>query len=309
MNPPADPSPDSAALRAEIDQTRRRMDQTIDALGERFHGRHLVDEALHFFRNQTQNGNMNKFKDTLTRSANSAARSVVETVKSDPIPIALVGAGVALYLYNRARSGQSSLRESDYRDYRHQVSDENDFGWDDPRGKQDGGDFRGEEGGSEGDSGSGVGQRLHQAGERVKEKAQAAVDATREMGEQVADRSRRLYRNSRERVAETIETHPLETGLVCLALGLVAGIALPASGRVRRQVARPARALRRRADSMIASGRQVIRSAADAARDEAKAQGLTLDPSKSRGPRQAETSGSAQGGGEQAQLPREAPSY
>jgi len=226
---------------------------------------------------------MNKFKDTLTRSADATARTVAETVKSNPIPIALVGAGVALYLYNRSRGGSQYPEEEDFRDYRFQGSTENDFGWDERR--EASGSVEPSQGSSAGQK---VGQRLQEVGERVRDEAKAAVDATRDMGAQVAERSRQLYRDSRDRVASTIESHPLETGLMLLALGLVAGVALPTSAKVRRQIRPQARALRRRAGSVMSGGRQVLRRATEAARDEAKSQGLTLE-SKSKQPQQVET--------------------
>ena len=37
---------DPEAIRSDIDVTRRRMDDTIDALGDRMQPRHLIDEVL-----------------------------------------------------------------------------------------------------------------------------------------------------------------------------------------------------------------------------------------------------------------------
>src|SRR4051812_45822405 len=100
-NPPPDPSAQPEAIRSQIDETRHRMDETIDALGQRFSGRHIVDEALHFVRSQTEKGNMSQFKNKIKDSASSAAQSVTDTVKSNPMPLVLVGAGIAWYLYSR----------------------------------------------------------------------------------------------------------------------------------------------------------------------------------------------------------------
>src|ERR1043166_4172936 len=90
------------AIRSEIDTTRRRMDQTIDALGQRLKGRHLLDEVIGFFRPKDGSSAaiegdtmMEKIKD----SAGSAANAVVDTVKRNPIPTVLIGAGVAWAVY------------------------------------------------------------------------------------------------------------------------------------------------------------------------------------------------------------------
>jgi hypothetical protein len=260
MNPPPDQPPASKAIRAEIDQTRQRMDETIDALGERLKGRHLVDEALHFFRTQTQNGNMNKFKDTFVRSADSAAHSVIDAVKTNPVPLALIGAGVAVYLWNRSHShaAQWSPREADFRDYGYQEAGFGEVEY------------------APEDRVPGVGERLGEIGNRVKSQAHDVAQSARDMGAQAVERSRELYRQGRERAASTVNQHPLETGLALLAVGLLAGMALPTSEKVRRQVAPRARALEQRARAVVVGGRQVIRSAAAAARDEAEAQGFPL---------------------------------
>ena len=37
---------ETEAIRSEIDTTRHRMDETINALGQRLKGRHLLDESV-----------------------------------------------------------------------------------------------------------------------------------------------------------------------------------------------------------------------------------------------------------------------
>ena len=44
------------AIRSDIDVTRRRMDDTMDALGERLQPRHLLDEVLGYFRGNSSEG-------------------------------------------------------------------------------------------------------------------------------------------------------------------------------------------------------------------------------------------------------------
>jgi ElaB/YqjD/DUF883 family membrane-anchored ribosome-binding protein len=105
----------------------------------------------------------------------------------------------------------------------------------------------------------------------------------RERAQELGDRSRQLYRQGRQRVASTIEERPLESGLVCLAVGLIAGLALPTSPRLRRTVAPRARQLRQRAGDMVERGRVVIHRAAEAAKSEAEAQGFSLSRAPGNG--------------------------
>jgi len=271
MNPPTEPAPESEAIRSQIDETRHRMDETIGALGERLSGRHLVDEALHFFRTQNENGNMNKFTQKISTSANTAARSVVDTVKANPLPIALIGAGVAWYFYNQSRRGATNGSYSDPEGYGNYYGesyarDASDLGI----SAQDVAEPRG------------LKAKAGQLQERSKEALQAASEKIQDMGGQVreraqelGDRSRELYREGRQRVVSTIEQHPLESGLVCLAAGLIAGLAVPTSPRLRRTIAPRARQLRQRAGEVVERGRVVIHRAAEAAKTEAEAQGFT----------------------------------
>jgi hypothetical protein len=272
MNPSPNPS-DPRRIRAQIDETRQRMDETIDALGRRFQGRHLVDEALHFVRTQTENSNMTQIANRLKTSADTAVHSVVDTVKANPIPTALIGAGVAWYLYSQTQ------RNPDAEAYT----------YDDPiRGYRD-------EPYASGDSDVGqpvagepesVGERLREKAGQLRERSREAVASARERlhtaGERagalkarVRTRSQVLLRQGRQRVTSTIDQHPLESGLACLALGVILGIALPTSQRVRSKVAPGARQLRDKSREMIERGRNVARTAAHAAREEAEAQGLT----------------------------------
>lgn len=286
MNPPPDFSDNSDVIRSEIEQTRHRMDETIDALGERLQGRHLLDEALHFFRIQQENGNMTKIKNKLSNSAESALHSVVDTVKSNPMPIALIGAGVAWYIYAQSRQRNRDV-DYDYDDYSrgdygdlHYASVASSPGEPEEFSSPSEGNLT-EVSNQQENKGQGIKERLHEGtselGARAQEKVRAAGERVGEIGRQVKDRSEEIYRRGRERVATTVHEHPLETGLVCLAVGLIGGLLLPTPERLRRAVAPKARELRERAQDMMNRGRQVIASGAEAAKAEARAQGISLD--------------------------------
>lgn len=271
MNPSGSTS-DPRALRAQIDQTRQRMDHTIDALGQRFSPRHLADEALGYIRNQTENGNMRKFTNQLTHSADTAVHSVVDTVKANPIPAALIGAGIAYYFYaQRQHDGSSAFTDEGY------AGEESYYG----QMSESGGSLRERIGEKAGDIKERSREALHQAGEKVqhagefvRERAQQVTDRARERAQVVGQRTRQLAQQGRERVVSTIDHHPLESGLACLALGLIAGLALPTSPRVRRRLRPRAEQMRHRAEEFVERGKTVARTAVAAAKNEAQAQGL-----------------------------------
>lgn len=118
------PVSEADALRTDIEMTRQRMDDTIEALGERMRGRHLIDEAIGFFRNhpeatsQTTTRVKEKFSQTagkVSESAGAAANAVIETVKQNPLPFLLITAGAAWLAFSASRSRRSEY-ETDFDD-------------------------------------------------------------------------------------------------------------------------------------------------------------------------------------------------
>jgi hypothetical protein len=103
--------------------------------------------------------------------------------------------------------------------------------------------------------------------------------AAKQKAAQIGERASQTYDRTRQRVATTAEQHPLEVGLACLATGLIAGLALPTPGPIQRRIGPAAERLRERTKEagreMMAKGRHVAQAAVGAAKEEAKAQGLT----------------------------------
>src|SRR5436305_1122918 len=86
------------ALRSDIDVTRRRMDDTMDQIGDRLQPRHLLDEILGMFRGDGGQDGPNRAQELgkkLSRSAGSVANTVVESIKENPMPALVIGAGIA----------------------------------------------------------------------------------------------------------------------------------------------------------------------------------------------------------------------
>jgi ElaB/YqjD/DUF883 family membrane-anchored ribosome-binding protein len=332
MNHEADKQAD--ALRSDIDVTRQRMDDTIDSLGERLQPRHLLDEVAGWFRGETAEGDsrLNQLRDKVSRGANQAAQSVVETVKANPVPALLIGAGVAWMIYESTRDKAPRRSGRDYRDGQRDFDP--DLYYDRPL------EYPPEYGaGESGDNGeSKLGQLKEKASEltddlkekaadvagtvkekvselgqqtrekfsnvkdRAGEKLQAAKQRAAQLGAQVKDKAGVAYARTRERVVTTADQHPLETGLACLAAGLVAGLLLPTPARVDRVAGPTASRLRQRArqagTEAFDKGRRVVRAATDAAKSEADAQGLT--PARLRDSAQAVAQSAGEAAGDTA---------
>jgi hypothetical protein len=95
----------------------------------------------------------------------------------------------------------------------------------------------------------------------------------------VRDKTKETYEQTKDRVVETADEHPLEVGLIALAAGLIAGLALPTPNAVNRTVGPAADRLRERTRQagadVVRKGKRVAEAAVTAVKDEAKAQGLT----------------------------------
>ncbi|MDF3057202.1 MAG: hypothetical protein K0R17_1417 [Rariglobus sp.] len=283
MKSQSDSRPDETeAIRAEIDTTRHRMGETIDALGRRLKGRHLLDEALHLLRKQQENGNMTKLKNRISESAGTAYHSVVDTIKSNPVPVALVGAGVGWIIYERVRSQQAGS-EIKFEENRTLRPYENAFSPGAAAGAC-GGPISESQGWARSGASS-AGGKVSRAAQAVQQKATEIRDRLRETGIEAGEKTRQVYEKGRERVTTAVEEHPLQSGLAFLALGVVAGLLLPTPQRMRARLEPKARELSERvqekARDLVNRGSQVVKSATEAARQEAKAQGLTSDKGKS----------------------------
>lgn len=294
------PNENTEALRSDIDVTRRRMDDTIDALGDRMQPRHLFDEVLGYFRRSSSDGDnrLSHMRDSVSQGANTAVHAVVDTVKQNPLPALMIGAGVAWMIYS-SRRGHSDMSAYDYTDetemgvgetlhydpdahldrpldYPAKPMGISEAGWSDQ-----GGSKLGNMKGALGDKARSAKEKLAQAGGRAREKMSSVRQRAGEVGSRVRARSGEMYSATRQRVASTADQHPLELGLACLAAGVIAGLAMPTPNAVNRKVGPTADRLRQRAresgQEFVEKGKRVASAAVSAAKDEAQSQGLTPD--------------------------------
>jgi ElaB/YqjD/DUF883 family membrane-anchored ribosome-binding protein len=294
FNPSSSKSTES--IQSEIDTTRRRMDDTIDAITSRLKGRHIVDEVIGFFRSSNGNGNAARIKERVSESASTAVHSVVDTVKAHPLPTLMIGAGIAWMLYERRRSAQSSV-DYDPDDYAGREAGstggwEEDVPYDYPSS-----DISGAPSVFSGDTGDEqqnklrnmkeqVSSKVGAAGERLRHRTEEMKARYREQAQYLRERMQSGYSTARQQISSTVERHPLESGMACLALGVIAGLLIPPPRAVRERVAPAAERLRQRAreagQDLVERGKQVAHAAAEAVREEAEHQGLTPEALKQK---------------------------
>lgn len=297
---------DTEAIRSDIDQTRRRMDDTMDALGNRLQGRHLVDEILGFFRGSGSNpdGVGQKLKD----SAQGAVHSVVDSVKANPMPVLVIGAGLAWLIYEKRKGAEfpvdddqaGSASDPDFSasataTYDPDAYVDRPLVYPTPAVSGVGAKISEVKNGIADKAASVTGQAKEKMGE-VADKARRGLENVRqragEVGNRAKERTREVYEKSRERVVTTANQHPLELGLACLAVGLIAGLAMPTPDRVNRMAGAKMDRLRQRTkeagSEILQKGRRVAEVAAEAGRHEAQEQGFGLDALRTQPPEGAD---------------------
>src|SRR5688500_3234832 len=108
-------APASAAIEHDIDQTRSRMDQTVDTLADRLRPANLVSDVLDWFASDEGARMDTPRKEKVKRVARRAGRGVWDTVRENPIPSALIAGGIAwLFLKSDEEEHGDSMSRGQY---------------------------------------------------------------------------------------------------------------------------------------------------------------------------------------------------
>ena len=291
---------DSDNVRRDIERTRSRMDETVDALADRFSPNHLIDEAWGRIRGQGDEG-------------------IGQVVKEHPIPVALVGVGLGWLAVEQAthrdkprgdgddpepRMGHGE-RPTTYAEGAAQTYDAGassaSYAVPSP-GAQEAAEHEHE---LEGDSGRDVGDRIADAASTVKEKVSSATDSVRERashavdsardtarektgrardrmshaGESMEDRVRHRGQQARHGFWSMLEENPLALGAVALGIGLASGLSVPSTRLEDRALGHASDAFedeaRRVGERAVERARHVAGEAAATAMEETERMGET----------------------------------
>jgi ElaB/YqjD/DUF883 family membrane-anchored ribosome-binding protein len=260
-------------IKRDIDRTRAHMDETVTEISQRLSPRNLVKEFTDLFTGREH-----------TRPEDVHSAEVLNGIRENPIPSALIAAGVAYLLFSNRSGGMRSESRSLFS--REQVGRGSDRDWLAPGATYEPGEHRegmahraGEairEKGSQamhtmrdkagdamhslrdraGDTmhsaGESAGSALRGTGRTVRHWAEEAGstlgDAARSAGHSVSqaahsaresltidgDRVRQRARHIAGDVRDVVEEYPLVIGAAALAVGLIAGLAAPATRAERR---------------------------------------------------------------------------
>lgn len=289
----------SDEIRREIERKRHEMDRTVDDLERRLTPAQMIDHALWFLRGS----------DTGSERARRVADGLVGFAKNHPIPVALMSAGAA-WLAAESRK-DSHVGPGTYAPAEGRVGPYMGDALDEGPLREDGEAFAAANGGSSvtdrvrdrvSDTAQGVGERVHDAGDALRDRMQlmgdrvggavdgarervsaageslrSRADATRERGADLARRGREQAalrgRLARERYDSTLEENPLALGAAAFGLGLAAGLAAPTTRVESEYLGARSDALKDEARSIASDAARAAkaagRSAVDVARREA----------------------------------------
>ena len=190
---------EAAEIRAEIEQTREEMGGTLNELGDRLDPGNLMDQAKENVRDAT----IGRVEET----ARGMSDMVMDTIKRNPIPAAMAGAGLALLWMNRSDGNGNGHGQYSPGAYRSAYT----YGSQSDRpgiGQRVGG-VAGTVGESVGDA---VGSVKEGAGEAASTVAQGATQAVDEVG---------------WRLDRFMQANPLAVGAIAVGAGALAGTLIP----------------------------------------------------------------------------------
>jgi gas vesicle protein len=200
-----------AEIEQQIEETRGRMTQNIDALGEKLSPRNLAQDAV----------------ETVGEGARRTGWRVMDFIRENPLPVAAVGLGVTWLMTQRNRSPVSGDRMARYA---YTGPERRTRGRGDRRGI---GERIGEMAGGARET---VTETASSVAQRVGDTAERAQERTTELSRQAKRRVQDLGERARGQFNRTKEENPLMVAAGAAILGLAAGLLLPETQRERQMM-------------------------------------------------------------------------
>jgi ElaB/YqjD/DUF883 family membrane-anchored ribosome-binding protein len=175
------------------------MGDTIEELGVRLNPSRLKQQAKDKVRDATI-GRVQTMAHTTADKATSAGQRVTSAIRENPIPAALIAAGISWLVVNSRRGSSSSESSPDSRTPSYGSIEE-----------------------------QGINDNLRDKAGAAVESAQGAAKQVKEKAGSVASNIAQTAREKTTTAARTVEDNPLPLGIVAAALGLAAGFAVPST--------------------------------------------------------------------------------
>jgi ElaB/YqjD/DUF883 family membrane-anchored ribosome-binding protein len=206
------PSPQVKTIEADLATTRERMGETLEELGARLNPDRLKQQAMDTVREATIGKVQTMARNTMDQ-ATKAGRAVTDVVRENPIPIAMIAAGIGWLVWNSrsrsnaapqaARIGTGSrppVNRAGTGSYRAAVNEE-----------------------------AGVVETVRTKAGEVVSAAQGVAHKATEGASHLASGVAENVQAQSTKVANVFQTSPLAIGAIAAAVGLAAGFMVPST--------------------------------------------------------------------------------
>jgi ElaB/YqjD/DUF883 family membrane-anchored ribosome-binding protein len=270
MNSDAGRTQSTDEIRADIERTRERLGDTVEALGAQLNPSLLkqrVKDSVH----EATIGRVKNMASNARDKAEESGRGLLETLRDNPIPAAMIAGGIGWLLFNKRKTSieRSVATEVDY-DYRGAVRSGNsadvesaDYSRQFPQVEQEGVAHR--VASSAKDAGGKVASTARDAGEKVASTARTVGEKVSSSASSVAHGVADTARAGTARLEETMHENPMVLGVVAAAVGLAVGMTLPASERESRLMGSKRDELIDKAKDAISETKDKVRNVAERA--------------------------------------------
>ena len=189
-----------AEIRAGIEDTRQEMGGTLSELGDRLEPGHLVEQVKENVREAT----IGRVEET----AKGVSTMVMDTIKRNPIPAALAGAGLAMLWANRSHGSQARGSASYGTGYGYQSR---------PASMYE----------------QGIGSRARDAASTVTGAVGSVAEGAQQATGEVIDRAGETAQQVGWKLDSFMQASPLAMGAIAIGAGAVVGSILPATPQER----------------------------------------------------------------------------
>jgi ElaB/YqjD/DUF883 family membrane-anchored ribosome-binding protein len=236
----------SAELEREVEDARAQIDQTVAALKNKMQPRELIDEATRM----------------MSGVSNRALTTTVDRLRENPIPIALIGLGVAWLAFSqtRRRSSGDGYAPGYYETYE---------GYDEDEGIRARLKARVDAAKEKlADAADKAKTRITKARSDASESAETARGRAMQFADTARAKAGEYSQAARDRFDHQLQAEPLVLGAIGLAIGAAIGASLP-STRVERRYVGPARdKAAEKAKASLEEAREAARRVYTQAKDE-----------------------------------------
>jgi ElaB/YqjD/DUF883 family membrane-anchored ribosome-binding protein len=234
---------------AVIEETREDLASTVDAIEERLSPSNVIADAKQTVRDATVGRveekvndvtqTANRFLEDPARTAQETGSGIIDSIRENPVPAALIGVGVGWMLLKR-NDGAGKARSYEFRDVHY---DRDPGSWTrDPRSYG-----RGSSMGDVGDKVSDVGDRIGQlaggaadgVGQAAGQVASTVGSTASQVGQTVGEvpaQAQTMARSLGDQASQAVRSNPIGASLAALAVGTMVGMLLPSTPAERRVI-------------------------------------------------------------------------